>query len=156
MLALHLESDGGTINGKTLAWLESLRAGLGAVGAAEIHSVPFQRMNVRFHAVGDRGWYVGETDEWGTIPILTARVFGVDVPLLRACARPFGTSGLWPALSEGLGFGVVCPSVCPSDWDKRKTPDVNRWKSTTYDGRLSKQRRGQDSNLRRGMTPSPI
>ena len=103
-LALHLESDGGTINGKTLVWLESLRAGLGVVDAAEIHPVPFQRLNVRFHAVGDRGWYVGDKDEGGMIPILTARVFGVDVPLLRACARPFGTSGLWPALSEGLGL----------------------------------------------------
>ncbi len=101
-LALHLESDGGTLKGKTLAWLESLRAGLDAAGAAEIQTVPFQRINVRFQAVGGQGWYVGKKDEWGTIPIVTVRLFGVDVPLLRACTRPFGTSGLWPAISESL------------------------------------------------------
>ena len=45
----------------------------------------------------------------------------------------------------GLGFGVVCPSDCLSDWDKRKTPVTKSCSATTCDGRQSSERRGQDS-----------
>lgn len=103
-LAVRLESEGGTVSGETLAWLDGLRAGLDAGSAARVGTAPFQRLSLRFNTVGDRGWYVGEKDEWGAIPILTARLFGVHVPLLQAGAQPFDASGLWPALSEGLGL----------------------------------------------------
>ncbi len=46
--------------------------------------------------------------------------------------------------------------VCPSHWDKRKTPFASRCLKATYEGRRKPKRRGQDSNLRRGVTPSPI
>jgi hypothetical protein len=49
---------------------------------------------------------------------------------------------------DGPDFGIVCPSVCLSDWDKRETPVRKRCLTTTCDGRQNKQRRGQDSNLR--------
>jgi hypothetical protein len=51
---------------------------------------------------------------------------------------------------DGGVFGIVCPSVCLSDWDKRKTPVTNRCSATTCDGRVVNQRRGQDLNLRNG------
>jgi len=105
-LTLHLKSDGGAINGETLAWLEGLRAGLHApAGADQVKTARVDRLDTQFTLVGNRAWYAGERDEWGAIPILTVRLFGVDVPLLRAGARPFDASGLWPALSEGLGLG---------------------------------------------------
>ena len=46
-----------------------------------------------------------------------------------------------------MRFGVICPSVCPSDWDKRKTPVTNSCSATTYDERQNEQRRGQDSAI---------
>ena len=33
-------------------------------------------------------------------------------------------------------IGGICPSVCPSDWDKRKTPFVSPYAKGTYEGRL--------------------
>jgi len=106
-LTLHLKSDGGTISGATLAWLEGLRAGLHApAGADQVKTAPFDRLDTQFTLVGNRAWYAGDKDEWGAIPIVTVRLFGIDVPLLRAGVRPFDASGLWPALSEGLGLGT--------------------------------------------------
>jgi hypothetical protein len=46
---------------------------------------------------------------------------------------------------DGPDFGIVGPSVCLSDWDKRETPVRKRCLTTTCDGRQNKQRRGQDS-----------
>jgi hypothetical protein len=46
---------------------------------------------------------------------------------------------------DGGVFGIVCPSVCLSHWDKRMTPVTNRCTATTCDGRVVNQRRGQDS-----------
>ena len=106
-LTLHLKSDGGAISGETLAWLDGLRAGLdAAAGADQIKTAPFDRMDTQFTLVGNRVWYAGERDAWGAIPILTVQLFGVEVPLLRAGVWPFDASGLWPALSEGLGLGT--------------------------------------------------
>ena len=45
----------------------------------------------------------------------------------------------------GRVLGIVCPSDCLSDWDKRKTPITNSCSATTCDGRQSGERRGQDS-----------
>ena len=105
-LALHLESDGGAIKGETLVWLEGLRAGLdAAAGTDQVKAAPFDRLDTQFILVGNRAWYAGERDERGAIPMLTVRLFGVDVPLLRADTRPFDASGLWPVLSEGSGLG---------------------------------------------------
>lgn len=49
---------------------------------------------------------------------------------------------------ECLFLGVVCPTVCLTDWDKRKTPVASHCLEMTCDKRQSRQRRGQDSNLR--------
>jgi hypothetical protein len=46
---------------------------------------------------------------------------------------------------DGLDFSVICPSVCLSDWNKRKTPVTKRCLTTTCDGRQCSERRGQDS-----------
>gem|GEM_PF-5735807 len=42
----------------------------------------------------------------------------------------------------------VCPSVCPSDWDKRNTLAVKDCLEHLYGERSKTKRRGQDSNLR--------
>jgi hypothetical protein len=47
-----------------------------------------------------------------------------------------------------VDFGIVCLSICLSDWDKRITPVARGCYTTTWDGRSGGQRRGQDSNLR--------
>jgi hypothetical protein len=46
---------------------------------------------------------------------------------------------------NGLVFGIVCPSVCLSDWDKQKTLVTKCCVATGYDERLKKERRGQES-----------
>jgi hypothetical protein len=51
---------------------------------------------------------------------------------------------------------LVCPSVCPSDWDKRKTLVARDWDATTCGERQKKKRRGQDSNLRYGVTRTSV
>lgn len=43
---------------------------------------------------------------------------------------------------KGRVFGIVCPSVCPSHWDKQKTPVTNSCSATTCDGRQNSERRG--------------
>ena len=51
---------------------------------------------------------------------------------------------------------LVCPSVCPSDWDKRKTLAAKDCGATTCGERQKKKRRGQDSNLRKTVKSSPV
>ena len=48
----------------------------------------------------------------------------------------------------GAEIGWICPSICPSDWDKCKTPFVSAYAKVTYERRFQTKRRGQDSNLR--------
>lgn len=43
----------------------------------------------------------------------------------------------------------VCPSICPSNWDKRKTPFASSSVEGTYEGRPKAKRRGQHSNTLR-------
>jgi hypothetical protein len=52
------------------------------------------------------------------------------------------------AVVAAAKIGRVCPSVCPSDWDKRRTPLVSPLIQGTYERRFQNERRGQDSNLR--------
>jgi hypothetical protein len=42
-------------------------------------------------------------------------------------------------------IGWICPSVCPSDWDKHKTLFVSPFVKATYEKRFKIERRGQDS-----------
>ncbi len=51
---------------------------------------------------------------------------------------------------------LVCPSVCPTDWDKRKTLVAKDCDAITCGERQKQKRRGQDSNLRTGVTRSPV
>lgn len=46
-----------------------------------------------------------------------------------------------------LEIGRICPSVCPSDWDKRETPFVSTFVKDTYERRFQNKRRGRDSNV---------
>ena len=39
----------------------------------------------------------------------------------------------------------VCPSDCPSDWDKRKMPSVSHCAMVVYEGHVRQERRGRDS-----------
>ncbi len=48
------------------------------------------------------------------------------------------------AAAFACGARSICPSVCPSDWDKRKTPFVSGCLQATYERRLGTQRRGRD------------
>lgn len=71
----------------------------------------------------------------------------------RANSIPSQATGAVETMAMGGVAGRVCPSVCPSDWDKRKTPFVNPSLEGTYEGRPKAKRRGQDSNLRSSLTP---
>ncbi len=51
---------------------------------------------------------------------------------------------------------LVCPSVCPSEWDKRRTLVARDCDATTCGERQKKKRRGQDSNLRYGVTRTSV
>ena len=51
---------------------------------------------------------------------------------------------------------LVCPSVCPSEWDKRRTLVARDCRATTCGERQKKKRRGQDSNLRKTVKSSPV
>ena len=62
---------------------------------------------------------------------------------------PAAAAGLCPILrgvSQGCVSEVVCPSVCPSDWEKHETLVVSSCCVTTCDERFILQRRGQDSH----------
>ena len=52
------------------------------------------------------------------------------------------------AMANAAKIDRVCPSVCPSDWDKRKTPFVSAYAKATYERRFQIKRRGGDSNPR--------
>lgn len=58
--------------------------------------------------------------------------------------------------SEVARMAFVCPSVCPSDWDKQKTLAVKDASATLYGERSKSKRRGQDSNLRYSLTRTPV
>lgn len=47
--------------------------------------------------------------------------------------------------SAGGRKGRICPSVCPTRWDKRKTPFASACVQATCEGRRKTKRRGQDS-----------
>ena len=49
------------------------------------------------------------------------------------------------ALASVLAGMPVCPSVCPSDWDKRKTLFTSAFYKSTYEERLKLERRGQET-----------
>jgi hypothetical protein len=38
----------------------------------------------------------------------------------------------------------ICPSICPSDWDKRETPFATPYTKGGYERRFQDKRRGQD------------
>ena len=56
------------------------------------------------------------------------------------CSRH--TTAVSTTAADGL-TGRVCPSVCPSDWDKRKTPFASPCSQATCEGRRKSKRRGQ-------------
>lgn len=44
-------------------------------------------------------------------------------------------------------IGWICPSVCPSDWDKREMPFVSPFPKGTYERHFQTQRRGQECDF---------
>ena len=107
-LAVHLAAQDGTISGPTLGWLDGLPAPLGGWGQAlpeRPERVPFDRLAVTFEMAGTRARFLGQADRWGGVPVVTVRLLGTDVPLLRVSPRPFDVAGLWAALAGGLGVG---------------------------------------------------
>jgi len=70
------------------------------------------------------------------------------------CSTSNTASRLGFSHSGGLYFRVICPSICLSDWDKRKTSAVSCYAKATYDGRNCSKRRGQDS-LESCLLPIP-
>ena len=64
---------------------------------------------------------------------------------LAAAAYTAGTLLTAALAAASSPVGAFCPSVCPSDWDKQKTPAVSCSKTTSYVGREKSKRRGQDS-----------
>lgn len=100
-LQVRLDCGGGTLGGKTLDWLAGL-PGLGPLGPAGAGTIPFDRLTVHFLASRDRGWFAGDRDDRGAIPVMTLRLLGTDLPLLRASAAPLRPDGLWQSLRQAL------------------------------------------------------
>jgi hypothetical protein len=97
-----LASGAGTLSDETLRWLTGLPAGLTAAGPISAKTIAFDRLALRCRIVGDRGQFEGPRDADGTIPILTCRLFGVDVPIVKASPRTFDAAALWAVLKPVL------------------------------------------------------
>jgi len=97
-----LASGTGTLSDETLRWLMGLPAGLTAAGPISAKTIAFDHLALRCRIVGDRGQFEGPRDADGTIPILTCRLFGVDVPIVKAGTQTFDAAALWAALKPAL------------------------------------------------------
>jgi len=104
-VAVRLAAANGTIRGPTLAWLDALPGLAWGWGEALPDRVAFDRLAVAFEMKGGRGRFLGTPDRWGGVPVLAMDLMGREVPLLRASPEPFDATGLWSALSSGLGVG---------------------------------------------------
>jgi hypothetical protein len=99
---ITLDVSGGTIAGETLRWLEGLPAAMTAAGPISAKTIAFDRLSLRCRIVGDRGQFEGPRDATGAIPLVTCRLFAVEVPILKASARTFDAGALWTALKPAL------------------------------------------------------
>jgi hypothetical protein len=97
-----LTAGPGTMSDETVRWLAGLPAGIAAAGPITAKTVAFDRLTLRCRIVGDRGQFGGARDPDGTIPIMTCRILGVEVPILKASGRPFDAKALWAALAPAL------------------------------------------------------
>jgi len=101
-MEVSLTSGAGTLSDETLRWLAGLPAGMAAAGPISAKTIAFDRLSLRCRIVGDRGQFEGPRDATGAIPLVTCRLFGVDVPILKASARTFDAGALWTALKPAL------------------------------------------------------
>lgn len=101
-MEVSLTSGAGTLSDETLRWLAGLPAGMAAAGPISAKTIAFDRLSLRCRIVGDRGQFEGPRDATGAIPLVTCRLFGVDVPILKAGARTFDAGALWAALKPAL------------------------------------------------------
>jgi hypothetical protein len=101
-MEVSLTSGAGTLSDETLRWLAGLPAGMAAAGPISAKTIAFDRLSLRCRIVGDRGQFEGPRDATGAIPLVTCRLFGVDVPILKASARTFDAGALWTALKPVL------------------------------------------------------
>ena len=104
--ASHMEvlltAGPGSLGDETVRWLAGLPAGIAAAGPIPAKTVAFDRLALRCHVDGERAQFLGARDPDGTLPILTCRVMGVDVPILKASGRPVDAKALWSALAPAL------------------------------------------------------
>ncbi|HUU32293.1 MAG TPA: hypothetical protein VMY69_09360 [Phycisphaerae bacterium] len=110
-LAVNLAIERGSIHAATVRWLEGLPAHLNGLGAVLRNRIGFDRFAWRCRTVGDQGEFEGEADSYGRIPLLMTRLFGCDVPLLWASAKPFDAGRLGPPLRRALLEGA--PTEAP-------------------------------------------
>jgi hypothetical protein len=75
---------------------------VGVPGAVPEGRVPMERLAVSLLVSDGRGQFAGEPDAWGGIPLVTVRLLGRQVPVLRAASGPFDATGLWSALQAAL------------------------------------------------------
>ncbi|MBM4017070.1 MAG: hypothetical protein FJ288_01875 [Planctomycetes bacterium] len=110
-LELRLDSGGGQISPALLEWLETLPAGLKAGATAGGGPLEFTGLCLRVRVTGNRARFEGPADAGGMAPIMTARVGGVEVPLVRASSRQFDVQEAWPPLAQALGLDGAGPLV---------------------------------------------
>jgi hypothetical protein len=103
---VNLAIERGSIHAATVRWLEGLPAHLNGLGAVLRDRIGFDRFAWRCRTVGDQGEFEGEADSYGRIPLLMTRLFGYDVPLLWASAKPFDAGRLGPPLRRALLEGA--------------------------------------------------
>jgi hypothetical protein len=99
---LGLESDGGRVGAETLRWLEGLPMGVRGPKQTAAPALGYDRLSVRCRVVGDRAWFEGPADPAGGIALMTVRVLGVPVPVVRASGQAFDVRAVWPALAKAL------------------------------------------------------
>jgi hypothetical protein len=99
--AVDLAAGPGDVDLATIRWLRALPAALGGAPLPSTGRVTFDELSVGCTVTAGRGRFEDAAPPQGAV-LLLGRVFGVEVPLLTAGARPFDARAFWAALSRGL------------------------------------------------------
>jgi len=103
---IRISAAHGEISRETLKWLEGLPAGLKAVAATpgESGKLRFDRLQVNCEVLDGRGSFRGSIEGPAGIPLVTARFFGFDVPILAASPKPFDAAAVWAVVGPAMGI----------------------------------------------------
>jgi hypothetical protein len=101
-VTVDLTAGGGDVSPQTLQWLQGLGAGLRAADTASASRIAFDRLAFHGKSAGGRGQFVGKTNLQGFVPLITARVWGLEVPLLSTAGRTFDARAFWAAFRQAL------------------------------------------------------